>query len=83
LPEPLIAEFTGQLTGAGLGEVKGSGSGEIFMEFEIKGCALSGKYKIKGLEVCASPEAALEKAIHEASGSSRPARSTEPPPAYP
>jgi hypothetical protein len=67
LKEPLIAEFTGLLTGAGLGEVKGSGSEESFIELEIKGeaCALKGKFKIKGSEVCASPEATLEKAIHK------------------
>jgi hypothetical protein len=67
IKEPLEAKFTGQLIGAGLGEVRGSKLLEGLMEFEVKGasCALKGKYPIKGSEVCASPEAALEKTIHK------------------
>jgi hypothetical protein len=63
--EPLIAEFIGQLTEPGVAEIKGSEG--IFTSFELAGekCVIKGKYKLTGSQVCTSPEAAIEKTIHE------------------
>ncbi len=52
------------LTAAGNDQLKPLEKSEIFGTVELEGCALAGKYEIKGEESCAIPEAMFEKAIH-------------------
>jgi hypothetical protein len=65
--EPVEAKFTDQLTEHGVDVYKGSKPLEGFVELELKGasCAIKGKYPVKGSQNCATPEAELNKVIHE------------------
>jgi hypothetical protein len=67
IKEPVVAQFTDQLTEHGVDEYKGSGAEEAFFEIEIKGesCAIKSKYKVKGRQDCSTPEAEFEKVIRE------------------
>jgi hypothetical protein len=66
--EPGIAEDKGQLIEHSIGEAKGELGGVkgLYSEIEITGekCALKGKYKITGSQICAMPEAEFEKVLH-------------------
>jgi hypothetical protein len=66
--EPALAEGTDQLTEHSVDEFKGELKGEkgVFAELELIGekCALKGKYKVTGAQVCATPEAEFEKVLH-------------------
>jgi hypothetical protein len=63
--EPVNAKFEDQLIEHSVDEYKGTGEKETFVTLEIKICALAGKYKVKGSQICSTPEAEVEKVIHE------------------
>jgi hypothetical protein len=65
--EAVKAKFNDVLTEHSIDEYKGSGEEEVFVELSLKGssCAIKGTYKVKGSQVCATPEAEFEKVIHE------------------
>jgi hypothetical protein len=65
--EPVIAEFKDQLTEHSIDEYKGAGAEETFVELKIKGesCSIKGTYKVKGSQICSTPESEFEKVIHE------------------
>jgi hypothetical protein len=79
--EPVKAKFTDQLIEHSVDEYKGEGGEETFVELEIGVCAIKGKYKVKGSQLCAVPESEFEKVIHESictpSGSKLKQRITE------
>jgi hypothetical protein len=62
--EPATAEFTDELVEHSIDEFKPALAEETFVELEIKTCALKGKYKVKGSQVCAIPEEEFEQVIH-------------------
>jgi hypothetical protein len=66
--EPVTAEGTGKLIEHSVDEFKGEFNKEkgVFSGFEIIGekCALKGKYKVTGSQVCTMPEAEFEKVTH-------------------
>jgi hypothetical protein len=66
--EPVIAEGTDQLIEHSVDEFKGEREGVkgLFASLELTGekCALKGKYKVTGMQICATPEAEFEKVLH-------------------
>lgn len=50
--EPILAEFSGQLTSTPEDEFTGSGSGEEFAKIKITKCTLKGTYSVKGKQLC-------------------------------
>jgi hypothetical protein len=66
--EPIEFKFKDLLVGPEPGvedEFKGEEAEEVFVTIEIKICAIKGKYKVKGTQICKLPEAETWKIIHK------------------